>query len=200
MDIRRTLTALSPLAESAWRQIAALLRTCQIPKAAHLLRAGDHARHVYFIRQGLLREYYTTADGDEATRRFCAEGELSGSLADLLSGAPALCSIEALEPTRLWQLDWLAIDRIAETEPSLMRLLRRIAETLYQRKMEREYEMLTLSARDRYRRFALQQPGLLPRLPRLAIAGYLGITPVHLSRIAKSETSKPAAAARRKKT
>jgi CRP-like cAMP-binding protein len=131
----------------------------------------------------VLREYYIDAAGNEATRRFCQENQFSGSLADLIAGGPAAVSIEALTDGEVWILDWARLDAAAEQHPTLMKLLRRFAEGLYVQKMTREFEMLTLSAAERYRRFAEQYAGLEERLPRHMIATYLGISAVHLSRI-----------------
>jgi hypothetical protein len=64
-----------------------------------------------------------------------------------------------------------------------LRLARRFVESLYLRKMKREFEMLTLPAKDRYQRFVTESPALDARLPRHLVASYLGITAVHLSRL-----------------
>lgn len=122
------------------------------------------ATHVFFVGRGLLREYYLDSAGREATRRFCKDGEFSGSLADLLVRGAAAVSIEALEPSEIVAFDWESIDRLSEQHPSLMKLLRRFAEALCIRKMRREFEMLTLPAVQRYRRFVREEPGLDARL------------------------------------
>ena len=51
------------------------------------------------------------------------------------------------------------------------------------RKEIREYELLCLSAEDRYTRLLTQTPELLDRVTQNEIARYLGVTPVGLSRI-----------------
>ncbi len=142
-----------------------------------------------------MREFYLDREGKQATRRFCVAGELSGSLADLLSQTPAAISIETLADCQILEFDWRAADALTHQHPSLMLLMRRFAEGLYRHKMQREFEMLTLSALERYQRFAQSAPELNAQLPRHMVASYLGMTPVHLSRIAagdKSPTSNPA--------
>jgi hypothetical protein len=51
------------------------------------------------IADGLVREFYVTAAGDEHTRVFVSAGGVTGSLLDLTSGAPSVTWIQALEPT-----------------------------------------------------------------------------------------------------
>ena len=179
--LRCSLNQFSPLPDPDWTPIAQWIVRRQIARGQHLLRAGQRASHAFFVGSGVLREYYVNREGVEATRRFCQAGELSGSLADLLSEGPALCSIEALEPGEVLSVEWARCDALSRTSPAWMMLLRRIAEGLYLRKIEREFDMLTLPAAARYRRFAESFPSLDARLPRTLVASYLGITPVHRS-------------------
>lgn len=198
--LRQALDQINPLAPEAWEALLALASDRTIDAGQHLLRAGEPASRIFFLPRGLLREYYLDSAGRESTRRFCSAGEFSGSLADLLAGGPAVVSIEALEAGEIVEVDWAAIDALSASHPSLMKLLRRFAEILYVRKMRREFEMLTLSAAQRYRQFAQEDPGLDARLPRHLLASYLGITPVHLSRIHAADRSKKSPAARAGKT
>lgn len=188
--LRAALEVITPLTDTAWVAVAALLQRRRISPGEHLLRAGEKALRVAFIESGLVREYYLDDAGRESTRRFCHEGELCGSLVDLLQGGPASVSIQALEPCLIWELDWAGFDALTEIHPCLMKLMRRVAEGLYVRKTQREFDMLTLPAAERYRRFVQAYPALDARLPRHMVASYLGITPVHLSRICVADKSR----------
>jgi CRP-like cAMP-binding protein len=188
------------LRDEAWAPLPALVTVQKAEAGTLLLRAGDRATDVLFVRSGLLREYYVDDEGRETTRRFTQEGDLSGSLADLLSGQPAMVWIEAVEPTEIWRLAWQPLDALSERFTDWMRLARVLAEQLYLRKMQREHELLTLPAAERYRRFSIQNARLEARLPRHLIASYLGITPVHLSRIRAAGKQRPEPTARAQKT
>ena len=85
--LRHAMQALGPLPDGDWALLVPLVVPRKMAAGQHLLRAGERATQAYFVREGLLREYYTDLDGAEATRRFCQPGELSGSLADLLREA-----------------------------------------------------------------------------------------------------------------
>jgi CRP-like cAMP-binding protein len=198
--LRQALERINPLADEAWAAIEPLTSARFVEAGQHLLRCGEPATRVVFITRGLVREYYLDGAGHESTRRFCREGELTGSLADLLAGGAAAVSIETLDPTDILELDWAAVDSLSDRHPSLMKLIRRFAEGLYVRKMRREFEMLTLPAAERYRRFTQEEPDLETRLPRHMVATYLGITPVHLSRICAAEKPPRSPARLREKT
>ncbi len=185
--LRYALEKFNPLPDDVWEDIAALRSKRIVAAGEQLLSAGERATDIFFVRSGLLREYYLDDAGHESTRSFCVEGGFAGSLADLIGGGKAMVSIESLDASELWVLNWAAIDALSESRPALMKLIRRFAETLYMRKMIREFEMLTLSATERYRRFVRDFPDLNQRLHRNMVASYLGITPVHLSRICSAE-------------
>jgi CRP-like cAMP-binding protein len=56
---------------------------------------------------------------------------------------------------------------------------------LYMKKEQREYELLSLPAAERYQRLCAEDPDLIEQVTQNDIALYLGITPVALSRIKK---------------
>src|SRR5690349_12616709 len=101
--LRETLNRIEPLPAALWMEVQALVRSRTIAAGEHLLRAGAPATRVFFLRRGLLREYYVDSAGQESTRRFCRAGEFSGSLADLLKHGPALVSIESIEAGEVWE-------------------------------------------------------------------------------------------------
>ena len=198
--LRQALDRINPLTHEAWTAFEALASVRSVAAGQHLLRAGERATRAFFVSRGLLREYYVDGAGRESTRTFCKEGGFSGSLADLLARGTASVSIEVLVPGEIVELEWAGIDALSERHPSLMKLLRRYAEGLFVRKMRREFEMLTLPAAERYRRFTEEDPALDARLPRHMVASYLGITAVHLSRIRAGERRTRSPARRGRKT
>lgn len=75
---------LCPLDDSSLGAVFSLLRACQLARGEYFLRAGERATEVTLVVRGLLREHFVLPDGSERTKAFVAEGELSGSWADLL--------------------------------------------------------------------------------------------------------------------
>ena len=161
----------------------ALFHVRELPRGAYLLRAGELAGEVAVVVRGLLREHFVLADGVERTKAFVLEGGFTGSLADLLSGARSRAFIVAEEPSRLLVAPFSALRSLHERDPAWRRGHERYVESLFLQKAEREYELLGLDAEARYAAFARRFPGLEARIAARHVASYLGITPVHLSRL-----------------
>jgi CRP-like cAMP-binding protein len=181
--LRRALDAIAPLEPDVHLALASLATTRELDANEHLLRAGDRAEYGALVLEGALREYWPLPDGTERTKGFALDGALVGSLSDLLSSKPSLSAVQALAPSRLLLVPWRGFDALRERSSSLNELARRLAEGLYLRKSEREWELLALDAEARYERFLSRFAGIEARVSQSVVASYLGITPEHLSRV-----------------
>ena len=130
-----------------------------------------------------MRELYIDAVGAEHTRTFLREGSFTGSLVDLISNKPAITWIQALEPTDTLGMVYSDFARLCDEHPSLQRAARRFAEDLYVRKVTREYQLLALSARQRYQLWIQDWRAIDSRVRRRDLASYLGMRPEYLSRL-----------------
>lgn len=160
-----------------------LLRVRSLRRGEYLLTAGEPAVFAGVLISGLLREHFVTKKGVERTKSFITQLQFTGSLADLLSGKPSRAFIVAEEPSRLVLAPYAALRALEATRPDWAAMARRSAEHLVQYKAEREYQFLCLDASERYAAFLERHPDLEVRVAARHIASYLGITPVHLSRL-----------------
>ena len=184
--LAQRLRSYGPLDDAALEALRPLVITRTFAAEAWLLRAGERAQQAHWIESGLVREYYVGEGGQEHIRRFVSEGEMTGSLLDLLSGAPALTFIQALEPTRTLSFDYARFDATCNKFCDLQRVARRFTEQLYVRKAQREHEMLALGARERLQKWQREHARLDARISRKHLASYLGVTPEHLSRLKRA--------------
>ena len=177
------VTAIVQVDRDALAAAGALLRVRRMKRHEHLLRAGEAAEWVALVVEGVLREYFLLPDGTERTKSFVAEGQFSGSLVDLLSEAPSRASIVAETPVHALLIQHRELRALGEQHATWQRFGLVVKEQVLARKAEREYELLALDAEARYAAFAQLFPGIEGRVAAKHIATYLGITPVHLSRL-----------------
>jgi CRP-like cAMP-binding protein len=175
------------------------LRTAMVKKREILMAQGDEPELAGLVVSGVLSEYYLTPNGVERTRAFSLPGSPFGSLSDALAGRPSRVFIRAEAPSRVLLFTQSVISALAAKSAVWERLRMAIVLDLFLRKSTREYELLALDAAGRYQSLREQHPGLEARVSQTLIASYLGITPVHLSRVrARTRTSAQRRGARRK--
>lgn len=138
-----------------------------------------------FIIKGLLRTYFITEKGEEFTTDFCRENEVTTNYDSLMSGMKQEFYSEALEDSIILSMDNSRFDQLAQSYPAFKTLKSTLIEYYYSEKINREKELLSLKAEQRYLRFVDTHKRILHRIPQYHIASYLGITPVALSRIRK---------------
>ncbi len=189
----RAFRAVAPLSDADLSALPPPLRVT-VPAGGVFLRAGESAHRTGLVVDGALREYFVLADGSERTKGFNLPGEFAGSLSDLLSGEPSRVWIAAERSTTLLVTPWQAYLDLIEKHPAWSTFARLIAERLYRAKAQREYELLALDAATRYQLALERWPDLESYFTQRAIASYIGITPVHLSRLRRNQgKSVPAA-------
>ena len=170
-----------PITEAEEMLVAASVRPLSLPRKAWLLEAGHVCRQESFVVQGLLRTMLTDSQGHERVLFFCLENWWASDLASFLTGLPAGLSIQALEPTRLLQLNRDAFDELNSASIQFERYFRTLFQNAFVAQQKRIVQSLTLSAQERYEAFANDFPALGQRVSLKDIAAYIGITPEFLS-------------------
>lgn len=187
--LEESFRAIAPLTDADLGLLLAASQVRTLAAGTYFLRAGEHASHAALVLEGVMRELWILSDGVTRTRSFATEGQLSGSLADLLSSAPSKSFIEAITEVRLLVVPWAVFERLRSESPAWKHFSACVAERLYITKSEREYELVALDAAERYARFRARWPGLEARVQQGVVASYLGITPEHLSRVRRHARS-----------
>jgi len=170
-----------PLKE--WVLFVASLRIKRVRKGDHLFQQGEFSPIVGFVSKGLIQTYYLDPEGRERTKSFAWEGRLIGNWAYQIQGLPSGFSARAIEDS---YVIWISFDRLEELQkksPALERLRRKSSESILIEREMREFQLLTMTAAERYQSFLKDFRPIISRVPQYLIASYLGITPVALSRL-----------------
>jgi CRP-like cAMP-binding protein len=181
--IAAAFRSVAPLADVDLAVALGAARIRTLRRGSLLLRGGERATDAFVVLDGVLREYWVLADGTERTKNFAVEGGLIGSLSDLNSRRPSRTSIDALTAARVAVFDFARLVAMANEHPAWLRFFQAMVLRLYLLKSEREFELLALDATGRYARFRERFAGIEARIPQRVVASYVGITPVHLSRL-----------------
>lgn len=182
--------AFQALLESASRgplpQWEALEETVEVhsvePGGTVFLQGVAHP-YVYVVRSGLLKLCYLTEDGVEWVKSFASEGSFFASMTALRPKGRTTFTVTAIESSILERIDFRLIVDLAERHLAWSNAVQRMTMGYAARKEERERDLLTLRAHDRYLAFCAAYPNLASRIPQKDLARHLGITPVGMNRI-----------------
>ena len=154
----------------------------KFPKKQMILKAGDFSDTVYFVYEGLVRIFYVKEE-KEITNWFIQENMMFAATYSILTGDANYSSYETLEDTYVLKIKYAVLEDYYAKYHSLEHLGRKIIETYYGVFMKKTFDVLFLSAEERYHIFVKDHSDLLNRVPLRYVASFLGITQETLSRL-----------------
>lgn len=180
--MRQAVRQLTHIQENEWAAFAEKVRFQVFNKESFLCREGEVERSIFFLTKGSTRNFFIK-DGKEFTINFHFEGEFVTSYYSFLTRQPSTVFIEAMEDveTCVIQQEWLY--QFYDQYKTGERIGRLMAEHQYIARLQREIELLSLSAEERYARLIQRNPHLVHHISVKHLASYLGVQPESLSRI-----------------
>ena len=172
-----------PLSDRGRLRIQKAIRRLSFKKGDAVFRQGEVCPDIYLIRSGLVKLSYLTLDGKEFIKSFIQEGKVFGSLYSQLHGGGSTFNAVALEDLHVEVVAFSVFQEAGENHPPFQEFILRFFQQLALKKEIREYELLCLSAQQRYEKFCQQRPDLVKRVKQAELALYLGVTPIALSRM-----------------
>lgn len=149
---------------------------------------GRIPNEIYFIYKGLIRVLITDNEGNEHTIHFALENQFIADYSKFMQQKPAVYTLQSLENTQVIVIPRKAIEWGYEHLNEGQKLGRLIAESYFIYQDSRIENIYSKSPKQRFDCIEEVFPNLQNRVPQHMIASYLGITPVHLSRL-KRENS-----------
>jgi CRP-like cAMP-binding protein len=177
------LNLITPLSSTFINEAEQLFSFKKLDKDTYFLKAGQQAKYIGFILSGAVREYYVDKKEAEYNKAFCFENNFTGSYYDLVKKEKSSVCIQALSPCELLIANFEKFQDLAQKNIEWLYVSHYVITNLLLKKCEREQQLLTLTATERYHLLMQQQPQLESMVPHYQIASYLGITPISLSRI-----------------
>jgi len=150
---------------------------------------GDSAQRFGFVVEGCFK-YVTRGlgDGREHITWFSFSGEFAGDYPACLDGHPSQTTIEAMLPSRVFQVSGEQLMNLFRQKMEMMELRSVISEHLLTQARARYLDFHRATARERYELLLHRCPGIVEHLPLNAISSFLCITPQMLSKIRKDIT------------
>ncbi len=174
-------------------ELTSLLSQCiskTFKKQATLSRPSAIPNEIFFINKGIIRVIITDNDGIEHTIHFALENQFIADYSCFMLKEPSLYILQAIEETEVVVMPRAAIEWGYKNLKEGDKLGRLIAEYYFIYQDNRIKNLYARTPKERYDSITDVFPNIHNRVPQHMIASYLGITPVHLSRLKKAEIKK----------
>lgn len=171
------------------QEMDGLLKECysKTVKPKQLLsQQGEVSNDIFFICAGMTRSTIVDHSGEEHTIHFSLENQFIADYSSFMLKTPAANSIQAIEETEVVVMPRSAIEWGYANLQQGDRLGRLIAEYYFIYFDNRLKNQYAFTPAQRYENISRVFPNIHNRVPQHMIASYLGISPVHLSRLKKS--------------
>lgn len=147
-----------------------------------ITKEGQIEKYAYALRKGCVKVTYINKD-TTFILGFWFQGDMFSSLVSFLEQSPSKTSIVALTETEVERVDYTQIQKYYKQHHLVSEVGRKVIEHQFILKANKELEMLSKTAEERYIQLIEQSGHLILDQPVKEIASYLGIHPESLSRI-----------------
>jgi CRP-like cAMP-binding protein len=188
--IRALLASFAPVPVAEWRFFESHLSERTFRRGEHLQRADRPVTQLYFIADGLVRNYLLDGDGEERTTGFVFAGDLAGDYSSaVVTRTAAAINIDALRPTRAFVFPSSILLALYERHACWDRIGRAIVERQVAKREDKERRFRRFTPEEHYHYLLAHKPHLPAQVPLRYVASYLGIRPETLSRIRRRSKS-----------
>ena len=170
------------------RLFANIIQCKKYHKGDIILGEGEVCYNLLYIEQGLLRQYYVK-HGKNVTEHLSYEGNgVVWCIESYFHRTPTHLSMEALEPSVVWEIPRDLMEDISDTNCDISYLYRRFFEDSLILSQVKADMLRFESAKERYSRLMQLFPEIIKRAPLTYIASYLQMSLETLSRVRSSMT------------
>ena len=184
-DFKTAIQKMISISESEFESFMSQCYSKSFNKKSILSDDDKFIDEVYFITKGIIRVKIIDISGKEHTTHFAVENQFIADYNAFLTGQKSKYQLQAMEETEVIVLPKSAIQWGYKNLTEGEKLGRLIAEFYFIYLDNRIQHLYTLSPSERYELMTEIFPNIHNRVPQHMIASYLGITPVHLSRVKK---------------
>jgi CRP-like cAMP-binding protein len=175
--------AIQPLSDKEWNDFSTIWQTGEAKRKTILTAKGETEKTLYFITEGVQRAYYLTDEDKEATIVFTYPFSFSGVADSFLTQTPSLYFFETLTQSSFLKTSHSKVMELLDRYPNLERLISRATAFALKGALERQVELQTFSAEQKFTTLLTRSPQVLRLIPHKYLASYLGIDAATFSKL-----------------
>jgi CRP/FNR family transcriptional regulator, anaerobic regulatory protein len=164
-------------------RITQCFKLLELTRGEFFAKADKVSSSLAFVEQGQLQYYSIDANGEERTTYISLPNTFVASLLSFLNEMPARENIRAITNAKLWVINKEELVRLRNEMEFFKEFYIGLIEWQICCIDKGKFDLITLTAEQRYEKLVKEEPALLQQVPLQYIASMLTITPRHLSRL-----------------
>ena len=176
---------LFPQLNPFWDKYLEYQKRMEVPAKTVLLEEGKISGNYIFIEQGCIRTFFYN-NGNDKTVQFFFENEGLTSFDSFVNNTPSAFTIETIEPSVVYLLPKQYVSQLMDElsrEPDFLQMILQVSARRQTHYINEFVSFIRDTPEERYQNLLTERPHIVQRVPQHYIASYLGVSPVHLSRI-----------------
>ena len=185
-QLHKLVSAIHTLKPEEWEAFEKIWQPLSYKRKTILTAAGEVERHLYFVLDGVQRAFFLDDDHPEATIVFTYAGSFSGVADSFLTQTPSRYFFETLTRSTMLRTTYSQVNALMDKFHGIERLIRLAVSHSLRGVLERQTELISFSAEEKFRVLLKRSPHVLQIIPHKYLASYLGIDPSTFSKLLSS--------------
>lgn len=164
-----------PLKPEEWKDLSVIWSPMQYKRKTVLTAAGETEKHLYFVLEGVQRAFHVGTNQPEATVVFTYPYSFSGVADSFLTQQPSKFFLETITASKMLRTSYAQVAQLMDKHHNFERWVRLAASHALKGVLERQVELLSYSAEEKFRTLLTRSPHVLQLIPHKYLASYLGI-------------------------
>lgn len=174
------------LSQEEVHHINSVFEKIELKKGELLILPNTQIQHQYYVYSGCLRSYLVQRSGKQNTIQFAINDWWISDYTAFFTNEISVMNVECLKDAIVYKVSKSDLEELFTQIPKLESFFRKKLERAFAGFQKRIIDYLTLSAKERYKKFVENHSEIEGLVKNYHIASYLGITTESLSRIRKS--------------
>jgi CRP-like cAMP-binding protein len=172
-----------PLKSADFEAFSAIFQPFEAKRKVILTYEGAIEQYVYFVLEGVQRAYSVGKDGRDTSLVFSYPPSFSGVADSFLLQKPSKYYFETLTPSVFLRTSFKQLDALMLENQSVERLIRLATSQALAGVLERQIELQSFSAEERFRTLLTRSGHVLSMIPHKYLASYLGMDATNFSKM-----------------
>jgi CRP-like cAMP-binding protein len=182
-QLKKHVFAIHPLSIEAWTGFTSIWQLVSFKRKTVLTAAGETEKHLYFVLEGVQRAFYIDDHHPEATVVFTYPYSFSGVADSFLTQQPSRYFLETLTASIFLRTTHQQVQQLMDKYHDFERLIRLFTSYALMGVLERQIELLTYSAEEKFKTLLKRSPHVLQLIPHKYLASYLGMDATTFSKL-----------------